>query len=77
MRVCRASVSLQAAAAETTYARIHPVANYMTVKGATQPSKGLLMGQIEGVLSQTSAVDPSGPEPDIAFIQKHQKEAER
>jgi len=28
-------------------------------------------------LSQTSAVDPSGSEPDIAFIQEHQKEAER
>jgi hypothetical protein len=28
-------------------------------------------------LSQTFAVDPSGPEPDIAFIQEHQKEAER
>jgi ParB family chromosome partitioning protein len=28
-------------------------------------------------LSQTSAVDASGPEPDIAFIQDHQKEAER
>ena len=49
MRVCRASVSLEAAAAETTYARIHPVAGDMTVKGTTQPPKGLLMGQIEGV----------------------------
>ena len=49
MRVCRASVSLEAVAAETTNARIHPVAYDTTVKGTTQPSKGLPMGKIEGV----------------------------
>jgi hypothetical protein len=50
----------------------------MAVKSMLHPRNQHRQGyDFERALSQTSAVDASGPEPDIAFIQDHQKEAER